>query len=166
MLEENATQTRRNAQRGGVLAEFAVVLPVALLLLLGAVDFGRVMALASASANAAHAGAQYGSQNPQLAADIEGMRTVVINDLASSSVLKASNPEENGITLTDFIITPERYCECADGSDISCANKCGGGVNPMVFVRVQVDTTFQTLFDYPGIPSEVQISRVAVLRAR
>jgi len=166
MLEGNETQTRRDAQRGGVLAEFAVVIPVALLLLLGAVDFGRVMALASASANAAHAGAQYGSQNAQLAGDIEGMRTVVINDLASSSVLKASNPDENGITLSDFIITPELYCQCADGSEISCSNQCGGGNNPMVFVRVQVDTTFTTLFNYPGIPSEVQISRVAVLRAR
>jgi hypothetical protein len=149
-----------------VLAEFAVVIPVALLLLLGAVDFGRVWALASASANAAHAGAQYGSQNAQLAADIEGMRTVATNDLASSAVLAASNDGEDGISMADFVITPERYCECTDGSEIACDNKCGGGTNPMVFVRVQIDTTFETLFDYPGIPNTMQISRAAVLRAR
>jgi len=149
-----------------VLAEFAIVIPVALLLLLGAVDFGRVWALASASSNAAHAGAQYGSQNAQLAADINGMRTVATNDLASSAVLAASNDGEDGISIADFVITPERYCECADGSDIACDNKCGGGTSPMVFVRVQIDTTFETLFDYPGIPSSVEISRAAVLRAR
>jgi hypothetical protein len=166
MLERNQVQSRRDAQRGGVLAEFAIVIPVALLLLLGAVDFGRVWALASASANAAHAGAQYGSQNAQLAADIDGMRTVVISDLATSSVLAASNEGENGITLSDFTITPERYCECSDGSAINCDTKCGGGTSPMVFVRVRVDTTFQTLFDYPGIPHQVQISRQAILRAR
>ena len=68
--------------------------------------------------------------------------------------------------IRSYYVTPERYCECADGAEISCSNQCGGGVNPMVFVRVQVDTTFTTLFNYPGIPSEVQISRVAVLRAR
>ena len=166
MIERHDMTRRRDPERGGVLAEFAVVLPVALLLLLGAVDFGRVWALASASANAAHAGAQYGSQNAQLAADINGMRTVVTNDLAASSVLAASNDGENGITLADFVITPERYCECADGSDIACDNKCGGGTNPMVFVRVRVDTTFETLFDYPGIPNVVPISRQAILRAR
>lgn len=166
MIERDEMTHRRDRERGGVLAEFAVVIPVALLLLLGAVDFGRVYALASASANAAHAGAQYGSQNAQLAADVEGMRTVVVNDLATSSVLAASNADEDGISLSDFTITPERYCECADGSDINCDNKCGGGTNPMVFVRVRIDTTFETLFDYPGIPNEIQISRQAVLRAR
>jgi hypothetical protein len=165
-MVEASGRTRHQADHGGVLAEFAIVVPVALLLLLGAVDFGRVWALASASANAAHAGAQYGSQNAQLAGDIEGMRQVTIRDLANSSVLAASDPGENGITLADFTITPERYCECADGSEIACDNKCGGGTSPMVFVRVRVDTMFQTLFDYPGIPSEVQISREAVLRAR
>ena len=166
MIERHDMPRRRDSERGGVLAEFAVVIPVALLLLLGAVDFGRVWALASASSNAAHAGAQYGSQNAQLAADINGMRTVATNDLASSAVLAASNDGENGISIADFVITPERYCECADGSDIACDNKCGGGTSPMVFVRVQIDTTFETLFDYPGIPSSVQISRAAVLRAR
>jgi len=166
MVERSDLKARHRTDHGGVLAEFAIVVPVALLLLLGAVDFGRVWALASASANAAHAGAQYGSQNAQLAGDIEGMRQVTIRDLANSPALAASNPGENGITLADFTITPERYCECSDGSGIACDNKCGGGTNPMVFVRVRVDTTFQTMFDYPGIPSTIPIAREAVLRAR
>lgn len=166
MPVQGKTNERRGSERGGVLAEFAVVIPVALMLLLGAVDFGRVWMLATASANAAHAGAQYGAQSVQLSADVDGMRTVVVNDLTASSVIAASNAGEDGIGIGDFVITPERFCECSDGSTISCANKCGGGTNPMVFVRVRIDTTFETLFDYPGIPSEVQISRAAVLRAR
>ena len=166
MLAQVTMNERRGNERGGVLAEFAIVVPVALLLLLGAVDFGRVWTLATASANAAQAGAQYGAQNAQLAGDIDGMRAVAINDLTASTVITASNPGENGITIDDFVITPERYCECADGNTIACTNKCGGGTNPMVFVRVQVDTTFETLFDYPGIPNQLDISRAAVLRAR
>lgn len=164
MVAEVDINERR--ERGGVLAEFAVVLPVALLLLLGGIDFGRVWMLATATANAAHAGAQYGAQNATLSSDVNGMRNVVISDLTSSSIIKASNPGEGGIGIDDFVITPERYCECSDGAKITCTNKCGGGTNPMIFVRVRVDTTFQTLFDYPGIPSEVQISRAATLRAR
>jgi hypothetical protein len=166
MLAQQNRNGTRHAERGGVLAEFAVVIPVALLLLLGAIDFGRVWTLATASAHAAHAGAQYGSQNAQLAADLDGIRNVVINDLSTSAMLAASDADEDGLGIDDFVITPERYCECSDGSSIACDNKCGGGTSPMVFVRVRIDTTFETLFNYPGIPSEVQISRAAVLRAR
>ena len=166
MLAQITMNERRSNERGGVIAEFAIVLPVALLLLLGAVDFGRVWMLATATANAAQAGAQYGAQSVQLSADVTGMRTAAINDLTASTIIAASNPGENGIEITDFVITPERYCECSNGTKITCTNKCGGGTNPMVFVRVRIDTNFDTLFDYPGIPNQVQISRAAVMRAR
>ena len=166
MLERHAMKDGCGNQRGGVLAEFAICLPITLLMLLGAIDFGRVWTLATASANAAHAGAQYGSQNAQVAADITGIRAAVVSDLMSSAVLAASDPGEGGLTIDDFVITPERYCECSDGGTIACSNKCGGGKSPLVFVRVRIDATFETLIDYPGIPSPVQISRAAVLRAR
>jgi hypothetical protein len=33
-------------------------------------------------------------------------------------------------------------------------------------VRVRVNSTFEPLFDYPGLPDEIQIDRQASLRAR
>jgi hypothetical protein len=41
-----------------------------------------------------------------------------------------------------------------------------GGIKPLVFVSVQVASTFETLFDYPGIPNAIPVTRTAVLRAR
>jgi hypothetical protein len=35
-----------------------------------------------------------------------------------------------------------------------------------VFVRVQIDATLETIFDYPGLPSDIPVSRIAVMRAR
>ena len=48
--------TRR--ERGAVAVEFALVLPVLLLILLGIIDFGRVMFVKNALANAASQGAR------------------------------------------------------------------------------------------------------------
>ena len=151
-------------QRGSVLSEFAIVIPLVLLMIVGAVDFGRVWVLASASANAAQAGAQYGSQSVQLSANLDGIRDVVESDLEASAMVQSTG--EEGMTIDDFTITPERYCECSGGAAIDCDDTCGGGAKPSVFVSVTVDSTFETIFDYPGIPSNIPVTRVAVMRAR
>jgi Flp pilus assembly protein TadG len=66
--------------RGSVLSEFAIVIPIVLLLIVGAFDFGRVWVLASASANAAQAGAQYGAQSAPLSADMNGILAAATSD--------------------------------------------------------------------------------------
>jgi hypothetical protein len=76
------------------------------------------------------------------------------------------NSGEDGMTIDDFTITPERYCECSGGAAIACDDTCGGGIKPSVFVRVQVDAVLDTIFDYPGLPSDIPVSRIAVMRAR
>jgi Flp pilus assembly protein TadG len=153
------------ADRGSVLAEFAVILPIVLMMIVGAVDFGRVWVLASASANAAQAGAQYGAQSAPLSADMNGIRAAATSDLQSSALVR-SGGDEGGMTIDDFTITPGRYCECSGGAAIACDDTCGGGAKPSVFVRVQIDAAFETIFDYPGLPSDIPVSRIAVMRAR
>jgi len=155
----------RSSQHGGVLAEFAIVLPLMLLLLVGAVDLGRVWVIASASANAAQAGAQYGAQSAILSADLDGMRAAVVNDLSNSAMIQAAVGDDEGASLSDFTITPERYCECS-GAANPCTSNCAGGVKPSIFVRVAVESTFNTMFDYPGIPTGIPVERVAIMRAR
>lgn len=145
--------------------ELGICMPLVALVLLGAIDFGRVWTLASAAASAARVGAQFGVQSPSHAADSYGIRNAVQESLSQSTVI-ASGSDDTGMTLADFTIASNRYCQCSDGSEIDCTNKCPGSVSPAVFVRVQVDTNFRTLFDYRGIPNNVPLQRVAVLRAR
>jgi Flp pilus assembly protein TadG len=147
---------KSDKQRGAAVAEFALSLPIAMLMLLGAADFGRVFVTATAASNAAQAGAQYGAQTKAHSADSAGISTVVMSDL-----------ENSAIGNEGFVVSSERHCECSGGATVDCdMGSCGPGTGKNVYVRVRVDTTFETLFDYPGIPPEIDIAREARLRAR
>jgi Flp pilus assembly protein TadG len=59
-----ANQYRSRPPAGQSLVEFALVLPVLLLLILGAVDFGRLFSTKISLTNAAREGANYLARNP------------------------------------------------------------------------------------------------------
>src|SRR5688572_10189771 len=72
---------RHASSRGQSLVEFALVLPLCLLLLMAVVDFGRMMAMNAAAATASREGARYGvahgeSGSPQYV-DCAGIRQAV-----------------------------------------------------------------------------------------
>jgi Flp pilus assembly protein TadG len=133
--------------------EFAVVLPLLLVMTVGLVDFGRAAYEAIAVENAAYAGASYGVRSPTAAIDETGIRTAAMSDI-----------NEN-LSQADVGVTSERYCECPNGTSVDCSTKCSG-VNPLMYIRVRVDKKFKTVLSYPGIPHEVQLAREARLRVR
>ena len=124
------------------------------MIMLGAIDFGRVWSEGLALSNAVRAGAQYGSESTLAALDTAGIERSVLEDL--ESLMDAS--EIQAITVTS-------YCECEGGATIDCDAKCGA-VNPRTYVQVRIDKRFQTLFPYPGVPKEVNLVRQARVRAR
>jgi Flp pilus assembly protein TadG len=136
------------------LAELAVAIPILFMIMLGAIDFGRVWSEGLALSNAVRAGAQYGSESTVAALDSAGIERSVLEDL--DSLMDAS--EIQAITVTS-------YCECEDGTAIDCDLKCGV-TNPRTYVQVRVDKRFRTLFPYPGVPEEINLVRQARVRAR
>ncbi|HXF50069.1 MAG TPA: TadE/TadG family type IV pilus assembly protein [Dehalococcoidia bacterium] len=68
---------RRDRERGQSLVELSIALPVLLVLLLGAVDFGRLYYASVTVAGAARNGAQYASENPN---DTAGIRAAALED--------------------------------------------------------------------------------------
>jgi len=87
MTEKMKGQTRasgrqKRRERGQSLVETAVVLPILLLLLAAAVDFGRAFDAYIVLTNAAREGARFGSTNPGLAA--EEIHDIVIRDIMGS----------------------------------------------------------------------------------
>ncbi len=143
-------QAARAAEQGTSILEFAILLPFLVTLVLAAVDFSRLSYQGITVASAALAGAQYGAQRVSRSLDLAGMQQTAQSEASDLS----------GVTAE-----AEQFCECSDGSLIDCKASCGG-VSPNVYVRVTVEKTFRALFPYPGIPSAVEISREAVLRAR
>ena len=141
---------RKTGRRGVATIELALLLPLAVLFLLGAVDFGRIFYEAVTVASAARAGVSYGSLRADLSQNTAGIQQL---------------SEEDAQNLNAINVTAERLCECADGSPIDRSLSCGEG-RPRVYVHVTAEKTFQTLIPYPGIPDPVTIRSEAYMRAR
>jgi len=157
---------------GLALTEFALTIPLGLVLFIGILDFGRVFYTAMTVSHAARAGVQYGAQNNGTSGDFAGMRDVVKN--AAGDVNRDITP------------TACRFCQCADGSgsctscsgdsvlgmatdrcsDASgCLSACPSGA-PRVYVQVSAEKVFTTLFPYPSIPRTTDIKRQVIMRVQ
>ena len=138
----------RRSSRGQSILEFAITAPILILILLTVADFGRVFFVAIALNNAARAGTQYGIQSPANAADVSGMIQAAENDASNVS----------GVTAT-----ASEYCACPDGSTQACnaSPSCG---DMRVYVEVDTSGSFQTLLNYPGIPSSFSLKGKSIVR--
>lgn len=136
---------------GGALVELAVVFPVLLLLGIGAADYGRVYFTGIAVANAARAGAQYGSQTVITANDTAGINQTARND---------------GADAGSITVTSRQFCRC-DAGEVSCgAGDCGAYGFYKLYVEVTASTSVNLLFRYPGLPDSIAVLRVATFRVQ
>lgn len=149
-------------QRGAALIEFALGLPVLMLLLVGLIEYGRYAYFAIEIANAAHAGALYGSQNSSTANDTSGMKNATIDD------------GQNAITpLTLSSVTAQAVCTCWTGSSQTpsppngsvCGQPCASGRN-ITYAQVTVTASMTPLFNYSalGAPASWSVTRTATIR--
>lgn len=138
---------------GAAALELAVVLPVLILLAIGVADFGRAFFAGITVANAAHAGALYGSQSTGTAGDFAGINAAATADGTDAGVTASSS----------------FFCRCPSStSDVSCAITCtsGGYINPELFIRVTASRTVGFILRYPGLPSSVAVTRTAIMRVQ
>jgi Flp pilus assembly protein TadG len=143
---------RRTTQSGQALLEVALVTPLLLLLAVGIIEIGRYAYYSILVANAARAGAQYGAQNLATAADKAGIRAAAEND------------GQNFAGLT--VKTVQQECGCT-GSSIggTCpATGCAFPNHALVYVKVTVTGTFNSLFKYPGIPQSIDCDSTELMR--
>jgi len=137
-------------EAGQALAEMAIVLPFVLLLFVGVLDFCRVFYTSMMLTQAARSGAQYGAQAKGKSADYATMVETAVN--AASDLSPA-------ITASAV-----RSCECSGGTTVDCTTgDCGAEGAPRVFVSVTTGYTFNTFFPYPGVPTNIALSRTATL---
>jgi Flp pilus assembly protein TadG len=129
-------KTTSDAHRAGTAAtEFAIVLPMLMLLVLGGVDFGRIAFYSEAVSNAARAGAEAGGTRRFTAETRAAWETkvqqVVTEEMQNVPHFDAARLESNVSTSTD-----------SDG-----------------IVRVVVDVTypFDTVVNWPVLPHEVKL---------
>ena len=130
--------------------ELALVLPIFVLLLIGAAEVARLAYASIEVSSAARAGIQYGAQNHITAIDINGMKQAAINDGSNIATLQA--------TATNF-------CVCSDGTSITCANasmNCNARI--LDYVQVNTSAVVDPLFHCPGLPKTFTIAGQAAMR--
>jgi len=147
------SRLRRDA--GNALIELAFVLPVFVLIVIGAAELGRLAYISIEVSDAARAAVAYGAQNHVTAIDNTGMINAAKYD--------AQN-------ITDLAVSPSYSCYCYNGtttSSVACssaASSCVSGSDQiMVNVQVKTSALVNTIFHFPGIPSTFTLNGLAVM---
>jgi Flp pilus assembly protein TadG len=139
---DRAGRRSRLPARGILAVEFALLLPLILLLTLAAADFGRVMHAYLVVSNAARCGAEYGSMH--------GF-TSYTQSSWQSQVLSAMNAEMSGLqgfSAASF----QASCSTATDSD------------GLYQISVTASYPFTTIVNWPGVPSQIQLTHQVVMR--
>ncbi len=158
-LARTAEILRSNA--GQAMLELALLLPMLLLLTMGVIEMGRYMYIYILVGNAARAGAAYGAQSLGQSVDTADIQTAAQNDF-----------QNNG--QTGLAVASTTSCGCDSGGTVTgaicstvtnpSAGTCSGSGHWVVMVSVTASGTFNSLFNYPGIPASIDVSNTATMR--
>ncbi len=142
----------RHAVRGAVSVELAFFIPVAAVLITGAIEFGRLGLEQVRLTSAAHAGAQYGTYDLSSASDIDGM-------------IEAARLDADDVT-NSLTVTATKTCRCPDGTEQACTIECADGRYAPLYVEVSVSESVDLWFGFPGVPSSITLAANSSMRIR
>jgi Flp pilus assembly protein TadG len=154
------------AQAGNALVEFAVIAPFMIVLIVGIIDLGRFAFFSIQVANAARAGAAYGSQSIGTAFNPTGMAAAVVADVSPNPI--------GTITASP---APTFLYGCYDTTNASlatpfpAATTASGGCSvstqtPVPYVKVNATGTLSSLFKVPFIPQNITITSTSIMRVQ
>jgi len=133
-------RTAKHDRRAAAALEFAVVLPILVVMLAGTADYGRFAATSVAVTNASRAGAGYGCMHPW---DSYTEQSFITTCKAKVEEEFSSAPGFN-----------RQYLNVQISSE---------GAWPKGRVRVSVSYPFRTVVNWGFIPNSISISRTTVL---
>ena len=108
-----------SCRRGAAAVEFALLMPIFVIFLLGFADLGVAVFNKMELMSATRAGAQL--------ALLDSTETTAIRQAVVDS-------STTGLTLDD--VTADQSCKCADGTDITCGDTCGDGSDNRIFMTI------------------------------
>jgi Flp pilus assembly protein TadG len=148
---------------GQSLLEVALLLPMLLAMLLGVIEMGRYAYISILVGGAARAGAAYGAQSLMQSVDTGGIQLAANNDFRFNGQIPGS-----------LTVTSSTSCGCDSGGTITgfpCSTITNGNAGSctlpahwVVMVSVTASGTFNSLFNYPGIPNTLTVSNTATFR--
>lgn len=163
------------SQKGQALLEMALVTPLLVALALGVIEMGRYAYIALLVGNAAHAGAAYGAQSVVTATDSTGIKTAADNDFRGNGQRTNKLDVQGGFSGSYAACTCDSqgsenpdppqpsYCNPPPVGTNNSAGSCPAG-HWVVVVSVEASGKFNSLFNYPAIPSSITVDRTATIR--
>jgi Flp pilus assembly protein TadG len=127
-------------RRGAAAAEFAVALPVLMLLVMGALDFGRFAHSHIAVTNAARAGAGVGSASPPTAPTLATWK---------AQVTQAVHDEMAQLGTPSAVTVSDPYSD-----------------EGRALFKVTVEYPFSTVVSWPGMPGSLTLRHTVVMEIR
>lgn len=129
--------------------EFALIMPMFLLICLAAVDFGRVFQVAMAITGANRAALAYAGSSGSASTDSSGIAAIVKADASNFS----------GLTTTT-----SQFCTCTPGgTQVACSSSCSGKSS---YVQVTTTYPFQTAVAWPWVPNSLNVTTSGVMRVQ
>jgi len=155
---------------GSAFVELALVLPLLTLVLIGAVELGRIAYFAIEVSNAARAGVAYGAQGPTTAVDTSNIKNAAQLDAADVPSLTVTSSTscvcETVNTSTGAMITTN-MADCSTMAATLCpalAPSSGNRNIQVNYVEVSTSANVSTMFRYPGIPTSFTLSGFSKMR--
>ncbi len=146
------TRSLSTEDSGSSLLELAFLMPVFLMMLVGAAEMGRVAYYAIEVSSAARAGAEYAAQNHATATNTTNIALAASTDAVNTG----------GVTATSTT-----SCSCTSGTTITCSNAgtlCTSPGRIEEFVQVNTSATISPIFNSPGLPLSYALSGHATMR--
>jgi Flp pilus assembly protein TadG len=131
---------------GNIAVEFALIAPVAMLMLVGIAEYGTAVYDRLQLSSALRAGIQY--------ATVAGVST----DAVEQVVTDALTSDPAAVT-----VTAQKVCECPDGTETACDQTCSDGTR-RTFMRIDAVRQREALFSYPGISAPTTLVAHAFVR--
>jgi Flp pilus assembly protein TadG len=151
----NKTDWRNSAkemfcsEQGSALVEFALCLPMLVVVLAGIVDYGEMIQVSMLVTQAASAGAAYGA--------IPGNN----NDLAGMQAA-GRNSASGLVSLT--VSAVDIYSCTAGGTAVLSSNVCSGYGTPIKYAQVKASATFQPILPFDGLSSPTTLQSTSSFR--
>jgi Flp pilus assembly protein TadG len=147
--------------KGQAFVELALILPIFILLLVGAVEVGRIAFASIEVSNAARAGVAYAAQS----------RTTAADNLPTGGIVQAA--KQDALEITSLSATTSYACSCENSKGVtptpgSCTGvdtvSCPSPSRIVLYVQVTTTAPVDTVFHFPGIPSKVTLGGYASMR--
>ena len=126
----------RGCERGNVMIEFALALPILCLMLIGMIDLGRYGLQRAAMLEGARAGAEYA---------VFIVSTQSLTSLSTSNMTAINSTAQNATGLTGVTASSSLSCECVSGTSVACTTTCGSGQTLKKYVTVSATKSFTSV---------------------